>query len=331
MNRIFKRSNVVFLGKTLLRLLVLLIALSVATFTLISFSPIDPIEAYATGNLSMSVEQKILLEQKWGLNDPPVIRYFKWVGRLLQGDFGTSIIYNIPVINVIADKVFLSLALMATAWVLSGIIGFLLGIIAALSKGKLADKLIKLWCLILASSPTFWLGILMIMFFCVKLGWFPIGFAVPIGIDSKEVTLWDNIYHMILPAITLSLTGVSNITLHTREKLIQVLSSDFALFAFAKGQTKIKFVRKHGVRNIILPAITVHFATLSELFGGSILAETVFSYPGLGNVAIEAGLRGDMPLLMAITLFSGIFVFLGNFTANLLYKVVDPRIGVANE
>ncbi|ONI42904.1 ABC transporter permease [Candidatus Epulonipiscium fishelsonii] len=331
MNRIFKRSNVVFIGKTLLKLLVLLIALSIATFALVSISPIDPIEVYASGNLSMTVEQKISLEQKWGLNDPPVIRYFKWVSRLFQGDFGISIIYNVPVINVILDKVFLSVALMLTAWVLSGIIGFLLGIVAALNKGKLVDKLIKLWCLVLASSPTFWVGILMIMFFCVKLDWFPIGFAVPLGVNEQEVTLWDNIHHMILPAITLSLTGVSNITLHTREKLIQVLNSDFALFAFAKGQTKINFVKKHGVRNIILPAITVHFATLSELFGGSILAETVFSYPGLGNVAIQAGLRGDMPLLMAITIFSGVFVFIGNFTANLLYKIVDPRIGATNE
>ncbi|OON97032.1 MAG: ABC transporter permease [Candidatus Epulonipiscium fishelsonii] len=331
MNRIFKRSNVVFIGKTLLKLLVLLITLSIATFALVSISPIDPIEVYASGNLSMTVEQKISLEQKWGLNDPPVIRYFKWVSRLFQGDFGISIIYNVPVINVILDKVFLSVALMLTAWVLSGIIGFLLGIAAALNKGKLVDKLIKLWCLVLVSSPTFWVGILMIMFFCVKLDWFPIGFAVPLGVNEQEVTLWDNIHHMILPAITLSLTGVSNITLHTREKLIQVLNSDFALFAFAKGQTKINFVKKHGVRNIILPAITVHFATLSELFGGSILAETVFSYPGLGNVAIQAGLRGDMPLLMAITIFSGVFVFIGNFTANLLYKIVDPRIGATNE
>ena len=136
----------------------------------------------------------------------------------------------------------------------------------------------------------------------------------------------DRIVHAILPAVTLSITGISNIAMHTREKMIEVMESDYVLFARARGESTGSIVWRHGIRNIILPAMTLQFASVSEIFGGSVLVEQVFSYPGLGQAAVTAGLGGDVPLLLGITVISAAIVFAGNLTANLLYGVLDPRI-----
>ncbi len=131
---------------------------------------------------------------------------------------------------------------------------------------------------------------------------------------------------MILPAITLSVVGVANITLHTREKMIDIMGEDYVLFAKAQGQPVSFIVKNHALRNILLPAMTLQFASISEIFGGSVLVEQVFSYPGLGQAAVSAGLGGDAPLLLGIAVISAAVVFGGNLIANLLYGVIDPRI-----
>ena len=134
------------------------------------------------------------------------------------------------------------------------------------------------------------------------------------------------IRHLLLPALTLGLTGVANITLHTREKMIAIMESDYVLFARARGESSGYIVKGHALRNLVLPAITLQFGSISEIFGGSVLVEQVFSYPGLGQAAIDAGLGSDVSLLLAITVISTLFVFLGNLAANVLYGVIDPQI-----
>jgi peptide/nickel transport system permease protein len=166
----------------------------------------------------------------------------------------------------------------------------------------------------------------MLLTFAVWLGWFPVGLGVPAGVLAHEVTLSDRLYHLLLPALTLGITGVAGVALHTRQKLIEVLQSDYVLFAKARGESNLQLLRRHGLRNIALPAITLQFASFSELFGGSVLAEQVFSYPGLGQAAVQAGLRGDVPLLLGVVIFSALFVFAGNLTAELLYRLIDPRL-----
>ncbi|MCR3923417.1 MAG: ABC transporter permease, partial [Firmicutes bacterium] len=193
------------------------------------------------------------------------------------------------------------------------------------------DRWVQMYCLTLASTPTFWLGLLLLIVFSVSLGWFPIGLGVPAGVLAEDVTLANRLYHLILPALTLSILGVANVALHTRQKLLEVLRSDYVLLARARGEKETTILWRHGLRNIALPAITIQFASLSELFGGSVLAEQVFSYPGLGQATVQAGLRGDVPLLLAIVLFSAIFVFSGNLLADLIYRVVDPRIRLGGD
>jgi len=307
------------------KLIGLLFAVSVITFTLVELSPIDAVNAYI-GESSVSDEQRERIAEYWGLNDPPVTRYVKWITNIFHGDMGTSMIYRQPVLKVIQERFAMSLRLMAVSWVASGLLGLFLGILAAVHQGGITDRIIRVYCLILESSPAFWIGMVLLLFFSVYLGILPMGLAAPIGKSMATATLGERIYHLILPALALTLTGISKIALQTREKMCQVLSSDYAIFARTRGESTWTIVKRHGLRNILLPFITLQFGSISELFGGSVLAESVFTYPGLGEATVQSGLKGDIPLFLGIALFSAVFVFAGNLIANILCTVVDPRI-----
>ena len=316
-----------FAGKTAIKLITTLLLVSILTFTLVSMSPISPINAYIGQNrLQISSEQQELIIAKWGLDQPPVKRFFAWAGHILRGDLGESIIFHEQVSSVIAKRFVASLGLMAVAWTLSGIIGFFLGIIAGMRQGSLLDRAIRLYAYTLASTPAFWMALVLLVIFSVYFGIAPIAGATPVGVPLNEVTLVQRLHHLALPAATLSIIGVAQITMHTREKMIDAMQSDYALYAFALGEKRFGVAFRHSLRNIALPAVTLQFASLGELFGGSILAEQVFAYPGLGQATVEAGLKGDVPLLLGIALFSAVFVFFGNTIADILYTFFDPRI-----
>lgn len=322
------KQYTILIGKNIIRMALLLVAVSIVSFVLMTMSPVDPLQANvgqaALG--SMSQEQIEKLESYWGVDEPPVKRYLSWAKDFIRGDFGMSLQYRQPVSKVIAVKLGNSLFLMVTAWILSGIIGFALGVAAGVFRGRLPDRLIKGYCVVISSTPAFWLALLLLMIFGVWLKILPIGLSVPIGLEASGVTFFDRLRHAILPALTLSITGISNIALHTREKMIDVMESDYVLFARARGESTWQIVKRHALRNVLLPAITLQFASISEIFGGSVLVEQVFSYAGMGQAAVTAGLGSDMPLLMAITIVSAVFVFGGNLIANILYGIVDPRI-----
>nr|MDU9045737.1 ABC transporter permease [Candidatus Electrothrix aestuarii] len=316
-----------FLRKKLIQLVLILPAVALLSFGLLQLSPIDPVQAYIGADmLQMSEAQRQQIAQRWGLDQPPLLRYLHWQKEILTGNMGQSLIFQEPVTSVIARRFFPSLALMGAAWLLSGIIGFILGIIAGLKENSLIDRAIRLYAYTLASTPTFWLGMLLVIVFSVQLGWTPVCCAYPPGMDPADVSIGQWLRHLLLPAATLSIISVAAVTLHTRQKLLEVMNSDFVLFARAKGESTWGVFYRHALRHTLLPALTIQFATFGELFGGSILAEQVFSYPGLGEATIKAGLGGDIPLLLGIVLVSALFVFFGNAIADLLYTVIDPRM-----
>ena len=314
--------------KNLTKMLLLLLAVSAVTFALVSLSPIDPLQANigqaALGTMSEAQREK--LEEYWGVNTPPLKRYLSWLSDALRGDMGTSLLYRRPVWEVIGEKLESSLLLLLISWLLSGLLGLSLGAAAGANAGRWPDKLIRGYCLVIAGTPVFWLALLLLLVFAVQLGLFPVALSVPIGMEEEQVTLADRLYHAALPALTLSITGVSNIALHTRQKMVEVMESDYMLFAQVRGEGKWQRIRRHGLRNLLLPALTLQFASVSEIIGGSVLVEQVFSYPGLGQAAVTAGLGSDVPLLMGITVVTAAIVFVGNFLADLLYGVVDPRM-----
>ena len=284
-----------FTAKKLLRMALLLLGVSLAAFLLMSASPLDPLQTNVgqTALGSMSQEQVEKLEEYWGVDTPPAERYLGWLQDVLHGDFGTSLLYRQPVLTVIGQRL---------------------------------ANLIRGYCLLISSTPAFWLAILLLRVFSVWLGWFPVGLSVPAGMDAAAVTLADRLRHAVLPALTLSITGVANIALHTREKMADVMESDYVLFARARGESERSVILRHGLRNVALPAITLQFASISEIIGGSVLVEQVFSYPGLGQAAVTAGLGSDLPLLLGITVITSAIVFGGNLIADLLYGAVDPKI-----
>ena len=307
-----------------------MLAVGLVVFALVSMSPIDPVQANVgqAAYVNMSEAKRAQLASYWGGDVPFWERFANWAGALLQGDMGTSLRFNAPVSEVIAHRAANSLALMGIAWLFSGALGFALGVAAGARRGGALDRVVRSYCFLLASTPTFWLGLLILMVFAVQLGWFPIGFSVPIGVSAADVTLADAVHHLVLPALTLSVTGVANIALHTREKVVDVLESDYVRFARARGESELSVIVHHGLRNVALPAVTLQCAFISEIFGGSVLVEQVFSYPGLGQAAVTAGLGGDVALLAGIALVSAALVFGGNLLANILYGVLDPRMRV---
>ncbi|MDR0539833.1 MAG: ABC transporter permease [Spirochaetaceae bacterium] len=315
-----------FLLTTLARMILLLFGASALCFILVVNAPIDPVDAFVGTESNVSAEYRAEVAEHWGLTRPALERYFVWLKNVLHGDWGVSMTFRRPVTKILIERFSTSLVLMMTAWLFSGVLGFAAGTAAGFFKKSLFDRCVKTFCFICASTPAFWMGLLLLMVFAVQLGWFPIALSVPIGKAAGEVTILERIHHLILPALTLSITSISNITLHTRQKIIDVMESDYVLFAKARGETPWELIGRHGFRNIAIPALTLQFASFSELFGGSVLAENVFAYPGLGSAASIAGIRGDAPLLLGIAVFSALFVFMGNLAANLLYGLFNPEI-----
>jgi peptide/nickel transport system permease protein len=310
----------------ILKAAILFVAVSIAAFTLIRLSPIDPVQAYIGADASVSIEQRSLIAERWGLHQPPLTQFLKWFSAICRGDLGVSIIFRQPVLTVIGQRALASLALMGSAWLFSGLLGFLLGLIAGAYHGKWPDRVIKTWCLLLASAPVFWVALILMILLAVTFPLFPLGLSTPPGKLNAEVRFWERLHHLVLPCLTLSLTGVSSIAMQTRQKLAEVLESDYVLYAITRGETKWTIIRRHGLRNIALPAVTLQFLSFSELFGGSVLAEQVFAYPGLGRTIVQAGMQSDIPLLLGITLFSALFVFIGNTIADGLYRRLNPEI-----
>lgn len=306
------------------KMTVLIVLVCIVTFTIAVNSPIDPIRQYIGAGMTVSPEQREAISEYWGLNDTKTERFFKWSQNMLNGDFGESLIFRKSVMSVIRERAASSIFLMICTFILSGLLGYPAGLIMGRYRDSLADKILKSICITFSATPAFWVGIMMLIVFSLKLRLFPIGFSVPIGITSDNVSIYEKMYHAILPIITLALVFIPNIALHTRSKTIEVLQSDYVLYAIAKGEKSI--MKNHVLKNTALPAITIQFGSFSEIFGGSVLAETVFSYPGLGSTIVNAGLGGDIPLLLGITIITSVMVFIGNFIADILYMAVNPMI-----
>lgn len=305
----------------------LLVTVSVLCFLLMKYSPIDPVQSYVGADMMrLSPEQYDQIADYWGFHESTFSQFKKWVFSLVKGDLGTSLIYRTSVSSIIMERFLASIFLMGSAWIFSGILGFFLGGIAGTFRNRWIDRIIKGFCFILNATPPFWFGLILLIVFAVWFKLFPFGLGTPVGMLSQDVSLLKRIHHMILPMLTLSIIGIPNVALHTRQKLIDTYESEYVWFARSRGEKGFSLFVKHCLKNALFPAISIHFASFGELFGGTILAEQVFSYPGLGQAVVQAGLGGDVPLLLGIALFSTLFVFVGNSIADFFYRAIDPRI-----
>ncbi|QLV35763.1 ABC transporter permease [Citrobacter sp. RHBSTW-00424] len=310
-----------------LRLIVLLVLVAAGTFMLLSFSPVDPIRAYIGNDLlHVPPEQYARIAARWGLDQPLWERFGHWFIRVLQGDLGYSMLFNAPVASVIKERFATSFALLGGAWLLSGILGTAMGFVAGRYLNRWPGKAICRLSYLLSSLPTFWIGMLLLALFAVRWPVFPVCCAWEPGNSGDMATLAERLRHLVLPVCALSLLGLGQITLHTRESIASVMKSDFVRFARSQGDKGWSLLRHQVLRHAITPALCLQFASLGELLGGALLAEKVFAYPGLGQATIDAGLRGDLPLLMGIVLFSTILVFIGNSLSTWLVHVLNRAL-----
>ena len=310
-----------------LRLIVLLVLVAAGTFVLLSFSPVDPIRAYIGNDLlHVPPEQYARIAARWGLDQPLWERFSHWFVRVLQGDLGYSMLFNAPVASVIKERFATSFALLGGAWLLSGILGTAMGFVAGRYLNRWPDKAICRLSYLLSSLPTFWIGMLLLALFAVRWPVFPVCCAWEPGNSGDMATLAERLRHLVLPVCALSLLGLGQITLHTRESIASVMKSDFVRFARSQGDKGWSLLRHQVLRHAITPALCLQFASLGELLGGALLAEKVFAYPGLGQATIDAGLRGDLPLLMGIVLFSTVLVFIGNSLSTWLVHVLNRAL-----
>ncbi|WP_245414918.1 ABC transporter permease [Aureimonas flava] len=311
----------------LLRLAALLALVAFAAFALLRLSPVDPVAAYlGPGIARLGPEQRAAIEAAWGLDRPAGVQFLRWLGRILSGDLGWSTSQNAPVAAVIAERGAATLRLALPALVLSGLLGFALGLAAGAREGSRLDRAVRLYAYVLAATPTFWLAIVFLTVFSVQLGWAPLCCSGPIGVTPDAVTWSQRLAHLALPLAVLTLFGVAQVSLHTRAKVAETMRSDHALFAFAQGATRRDVALRHAARAALAPALTIVCASLGEILGGTVLAEQVFAYPGLGRAGVAAGVQGDVPLLLALTLLAAALVAIGNLAADLLYPRVDPRL-----
>lgn len=311
-------------AKRLLAIPIILLAVAAMTFGLTWLSPFDPITAYVGAENQVSQETRGEIARAWGLDRPVHEQFGIWISNLAQGDLGNSrLLAGQPVAEEIAARIPASMLLVGGSLVLVLVGGLVFGTLAAAFRGSVFDWLVRGLCYFNVSSPSFWIALLALFVFSVQLGWLPAGGTSDL---RAETTSGLDLRYMILPMATLALTQYAWFTLFVRNTLLEVMKDDHVQFARAQGIGEAAIILRNALPNALIPFVTLTGVNLSELIGGAVLIETIFGWPGLGNLAVQAALAVDIPLLVAITLGTSVFVVLGNLLADVLYQFLDPRI-----
>lgn len=310
-----------YIVRRLLQSVILLVVVSLVGFAILNLAPGGPLAAYAL-NPNMTQADIARLKHQLGLDRPLPVQYGIWIEGLVIGDWGRSYRDQQPVLSIIGERLPATLELMVTAEIIAIILGVLVGILGAVRRYSVFDYLATIGAMIALSIPTFWFGLMVIYIFAVKLGWLPPGNITTVGNGS----LIDRLYHLIAPALVLALVTVAIWSRYTRSSMIDVINQDYIRTARAKGLGERVVLLGHGLRNAILPLITIAGLQLPSLFGGALVTETVFTWPGMGRLFVDSLGYRDYPVLMGILMFTAILVLLGNLTADVLYAVADPRI-----
>jgi peptide/nickel transport system permease protein len=262
-----------------------------------------------------------LLNEELGTDRPIVVQYFDWIGGFVSGDFGESYVFRRPVTELVGDALVNSLKLAAVAFVIVVPLSILAGVLAALNYGGVWDRVITLTGSTLTTVPEFVSGIVLIVVVGLWLEWLPITATAPPGSDALT-----QIKHLILPAIPIVFVLFGYLARMTRAGVIEALDSDYTRTAVLKGLPRAQVLRRHVLRNALLPTITVIASQISYLFGGLILVEVVFNYQGIGRLAFQAALNKDFPLLQSTVLLVAVFVLIATLLADLIYSLLNPRI-----
>ena len=323
MNRKFS-----YFGKKLFQYVLVLFVATTINFGLPRLAPGDPLLYFFDESTikELTSEQKQAVLESVGLGGSLWEQYIDYLKGILTWNFGDSITYAKPVTEIIADKLPWTLTLVFPALILSTLIGVIIGAYSAWNRGKMRDMTLLTTMLTFQAIPGFWLGMLLIAIFAVNLGWFPTYGAVSImQANTTAGYLKDVIWHLVLPIVTLSVATVGSHYLLTRSSMLESLGQDYMTMAEAKGVSKKTLIFNHGLRNALLPIYTQFTMALGTLIGGSVVIETVFSYPGIGSLLHESVTARDFPLMQGIFLIITLGVIAANILADVTYPLIDPR------
>jgi peptide/nickel transport system permease protein len=316
------------LGPYILRRLLIavpsLLGISVVLFTVLALAPGDPFEELAT-NPNVPAEVRIMLRAKFGLDDPVWQRYFRWLAAMVQGDWGFSFISRVDVDVLILQRVPVTLAVIGLSQLLALAIALPVGIISATRPYSVFDQIANTLAFIGFSLPTFFTGLLLILLFSIKLDWLPFVFRADISATGWQ-WWWENIKQSIMPVLVLGLFQGASWTRYVRSAVLDVIRLDHVTTARSKGLAEHTVIMKHVVRNALIPVVTLVALQMPAVFGGAIVTEQIFRIPGIGSLLIDAILRNDTPVIMAVTFVFACLVIFFNLIADLLYGWLDPRI-----
>ncbi len=316
------------MGHYLLRRLLIalpsLLGISVVLFTVLALAPGDPFEEMAT-NPNVPAAVRVMLRAKFGLDDPIWQRYFRWLFAMAHGDWGFSFISRVDVDKLILQRVPVTLAVIGASQVLALLIALPVGIYSAARPYSVFDRIASTVAFIGFSLPTFFTGLLLILLFSIKLDWLPFVYRADISATGWQ-WWWEHIKQAIMPVTVLGLFQGASWTRYVRSAVLDVIRLDYVTTARSKGLQERVVIMKHVVRNALIPVVTLVALTMPQVFGGAIVTEQIFRVPGIGSLLIDAILRNDTPVVMAVTFVFSCLVILFNLIADLLYGWLDPRI-----
>lgn len=316
-----------FIFRRLVFLAPVLLLISVLSFGLLVSMPGDPLDMLALGNPGITKADIDRLKQLYGVNDPFPLRYGKWMVQVAQGNFGYSRTYKIPVTELVAPRFQNTLLLAGLSLLISLIVAVPLGIYSAVHPYSLGDYLATTFAFFGYAVPAFWLGLMLIILFAVDLNWLPAGGLV--GSDAPP-GFWDQLpdrlVHLILPVFVLSLGSLAVWARYMRSSLLEVIHMEYIQTARAKGLRERAILYRHALRNSLIPMVTLFANTFPIVISGSVIVETVFSYPGMGKLLYDSVLDNDFSVSMAILMLLAVIVVLFNLLADISYGVLDPRV-----
>ena len=309
-----------FLLQRLLSLILVLFGGSIAIFAILRFLPGDPVVVMLGFEYNPEVVEE--MRRELGFDKPPPIQYLDWITGVLQGDLGRSYFLRREVTDLLIARFPTTLMLACASLLVALLIALPAGVIAAVNKGRAVDHICRLAALAGVSMPNFWLGLLLIMLFAVNLGWLPVG-----GFVSPQVDPMATIGHLILPAITIGTAYAATIARMLRASMVDVLRRDYVLVARAMGLRPGVIVWRDAFRNALIPTVTVAGFAFGYMLAGTIITEVIFNIPGVGRMLYESILARDYPLVQGIVLFNVALFVVANFVVDVLYTLLDPRIG----
>ncbi|MGE4279818.1 MAG: ABC transporter permease [Magnetospirillum sp.] len=313
-----------WLTSRLLQSLAVLLVMSVAVHGLMALMPGDPIDLMIASDPHLNAADAIRLKALYGLDKPWGERYLAWAGQVMRGELGYSRLFAKPVLQIMGPAIANSLTLMGTALILSLLAALPLGILASRHQGGWADHLVNAISFASVSLPTFWLGLMLMVLFSVKLGWLPAGGMQSLTGDGGGVL--DSLRHMALPVATLAIAGIGQYARHTRAAMLNEAAQDYIRTAKAKGCTPRRLVWRHQFRNALLPLVTLLGLEFGNLFSGALITETVFGWPGMGKLIADSVMGNDFNLALTALMLATAMTLLGSVLADLTMARLDPRI-----